>query len=269
MPRFLSRAGIAVHTKYTSKPVDIPTDFLKSTPPDTNPVTVQRIDFSMTPLPEYAPHYATVLDNVLSASECTELLRLAMQGAPKGKWEPAMVNVGNGREVLASEIRLCERIIWDHPEVVERIWARCLLAPGIKEELGHISGQLEGSRTANKAFEWRFSRLNERMRFLKYGAGQYFKRHCDGSYATQSGEEVSFYTLHLYLSDSLSNGGDVDGGATTFHSNDMTRSFDVVPKMGRVLIFQHAKLVHSGQEVQSGIKYTMRTDLMYRRHGLT
>ena len=55
------------------------------------------------------------------------------------------------------------------------------------------------------------------------------------------------------------------GGATTFHSTDMSRSFDVDPKMGRVLIFQHAHLLHSGAEVQEGIKYTMCTDLMYRR----
>jgi len=89
--------------------------------------------------------------------------------------------------------------------------------------------------------------------------------HCDGHYVTPPGNEVSFYTLHLYLNDSLSNGGDVKGGATTFHSMDMSRSFDVNPKMGRVLIFQHAHLVHSGAEVQEGIKYTMRTDLMYRR----
>lgn len=40
---------------------------------------------------------------------------------------------------------------------------------------------------------------------------------------------------------------------------------DVDPKMGRVLIFQHAGLLHSGAEVQEGIKYTMRTDLLYKR----
>ena len=46
---------------------------------------------------------------------------------------------------------------------------------------------------------------------------------------------------------------------------DMTRRLDVDPKMGRVLIFQHAHLLHSGDEVHKGIKYTMRSDLMYER----
>jgi hypothetical protein len=89
--------------------------------------------------------------------------------------------------------------------------------------------------------------------------------HRDGTYQTPSGDQRSFYTLHLYLNDSVANGGDVRGGATTFHSMDESRRLDVDPKMGRVLIFQHAQLVHSGDEVQEGIKYTMRSDLMYER----
>jgi hypothetical protein len=98
-----------VETKYTSKAVDIPTDFLLVTPPDAAPITVERVNFSASPLPEYSPYYASVLDNVLSKSECAELLLLAEQSSPTGKWEPAMVNAGIGREVFAPEVRLCER----------------------------------------------------------------------------------------------------------------------------------------------------------------
>lgn len=98
-----------VKTNYTSKPVDIPADFLKATPLDAVPITVERIDFAASSLPEYAPYYATVLDNVLSASECAQLLRLAEQSSPTGKWGKAMLNAGIGREILAPEVRLCER----------------------------------------------------------------------------------------------------------------------------------------------------------------
>jgi hypothetical protein len=35
--------------------------------------------------------------------------------------------------------------------------------------------------------------------------------------------------------------------------------------MGRVLIFQHKGLIHSGEPVTAGTKYTMRTDIMYER----
>lgn len=57
------------------------------------------------------------------------------------------------------------------------------------------------------------------------------------------------------------------GGATTFHSWNMRERIDVVPKYGRVLLFQHRGLLHSGEDVVSGTKLTMRTDIMYMLEG--
>ena len=88
--------------------------------------------------------------------------------------------------------------------------------------------------------------------------------HQDGSYETPDCKEMSFYTLHLYLNEATPT-NKLEGGATTFHSYDMQRSFDVVPKIGRVLIFQHRDLLHSGAEVSGGIKLTLRTDIMYEK----
>ena len=61
----------------------------------------------------------------------------------------------------------------------------------------------------------------------------------------------------------VGDGAALQGGATSFLSRDETRKMDVDPKAGRVLIFQHRNLYHSGDDVRSGIKYTMRTDIMY------
>ena len=112
-----------------------------------------------------------------------------------------------------------------------------------------------------------------------------------GTYETSDGTERSFYTIHLYLNDSIaiknpslqpelisldledpqpndssfSNLEDetLEGGATTFHSRDMRFKIDVDPKVGRVLIFQQKGLLHSGDDVVRGVKYTMRSDIMY------
>lgn len=35
------------------------------------------------------------------------------------------------------------------------------------------------------------------------------------------------------------------------------------PKAGRAFVFQHKGLLHSGDRVTAGVKYTMRCDLMY------
>jgi hypothetical protein len=89
--------------------------------------------------------------------------------------------------------------------------------------------------------------------------------HFDGSYTTPDGNEVSHATLHLYLNDAehQPEGETLVGGATTFWSFD-ERRFDVAPLMGSVLIFQHGGLLHSGDEVLSGTKITLRTDIMYK-----
>ena len=89
----------------------------------------------------------------------------------------------------------------------------------------------------------------------------------DGSYVTPDGQEKSFMTLHLYLNDAESSpeSEKLEGEATAFHSYNMRKQFDVMPKIGRVLIFQHRELLHSGADVMSGIKMTLRTDLMYKR----
>ena len=85
----------------------------------------------------------------------------------------------------------------------------------------------------------------------------------DGSYVTPSGEEISFYTLHLYLNDSKDD--KIGGGATTFFSMNEKRKTEIKPKTGRVLIFQHRGLLHDGAEVTKGIKLTLRTDLMFKK----
>ena len=91
-----------------------------------------------------------------------------------------------------------------------------------------------------------------------------FSAHFDGTFRTDDGDN-SFFTLHLYLNepdeDSM-----LEGGATTFHAMDWSgRHMDVMPKTGRVLLFQQKGFLHSGADVTRGIKFTMRTDLIYRR----
>jgi hypothetical protein len=98
-----------VKTSYSSNPVQIPPDFLKVIPTDAEPITVERVNFATSTLPEYAPYYATVLDNVLSPSECAELLQLAVLSSPTGDWAPALVNAGIGYEIMRTDVRHCDR----------------------------------------------------------------------------------------------------------------------------------------------------------------
>lgn len=271
-----------VKTHYESKEVEIPDDYLKSDPPDVQPITFSQIDFEKTVLPQYKGAYAVMLDNVLSRTECGTLLELAeasvldkdiRDGSP---WNPALVNVGKGEEALMPYYRKSDRIIWDSQEIVDRLWARISeRVPEIREQLATFrNGDLPGTRhKPDKETVWDFLRVNKRLRFLKYGPGEFFGPHCDGMFSEQ-GEDGSVlcthFTLHLYLNDSqqaVGESADFVGGATTFLSGDAKKRLDVDPKAGRVLIFQHEKLYHSGDAVKQGIKYTVRSDLQYKMRG--
>lgn len=132
----------------------------------------------------------------------------------------------------------------------------------------------------------RLTRLNERLRFLKYIPGQFFKPHFDGCYHTDDKSEMSYMTLQIYLNGPAPSPEDglkfvdpeqtshasepLKGGATRFFSRKVFRSqaskqtkFDVEPKLGRVLVFEQDDMIHSGETIDSGVKYTMRTDFMY------
>lgn len=290
-----------VQTSYTSRPVDIPETFLAPLS-DPSTIEVKKIDFANTELSEHEGRHAIVLDNVLSKEECNQLIHMAEMSAgghkgeesPKNNgWETAMVNAGPGHEFHAPDYRNSDRIIWDEPEITRRLWQRVLQGEGMKEEMLTLHGEKYASAIGRTAFNhgqrWKATEqgINERMRFLKYGPGQFFRRHCDGPYITPDGKQESYYTIQLYLNDSAQAlgipepaDGDTDprivgsankpaeivrGGATTFHSRKGEHRLDIDPKAGRALIFQHKGLLHSGDDVKAGVKFTIRSDIMYEQ----
>ena len=65
--------------------------------------------------------------------------------------------------------------------------------------------------------------------------------------------------MQLYLNEGY------QGGETNFiHRFEPGKKVPCKPKTGMVLIFQH-DLLHEGSELLKGRKYTLRTDVMYRR----
>ena len=147
-----------------------PSKFLTQPSPS---ISRQVIDFSKTTLPEYHGLYAVILDNVLSKEECDSLVSAAEQHA-SGQWEQALVNIGQGRQMLITEARQCGRIIWDSREMVGRLWAR---VNGHVPEVKTIYQQphVTGVGPSKRQEIWQMTRLNERMRFLRYKRGDYFK----------------------------------------------------------------------------------------------
>lgn len=91
----------------------------------------------------------------------------------------------------------------------------------------------------------------------------FFSAHCDGSYQ-RTEKEKSFHTIMIYLNAGGKNGSFL-GGSTIFPLRRRHDCFtEYVPTCGGVLVFDHL-IYHKGATLQSGVKYAIRTDVMFKR----
>ncbi|MBP9087255.1 MAG: 2OG-Fe(II) oxygenase [Kofleriaceae bacterium] len=175
-----------------------------------------------------APLVWTIPD-VLSPSECADAIaRIERLG-------PAAAPVSTPRGyVMMPDVRNNERVMFDDIDLAARLFTR-------------IEGSLPPVLCAMRAVG-----ANERFRCYRYQPGQQFAAHFDGAYERNS-HERSLLTLIVYLND------DFEGGRTAF----LDFGIEAMPKVGTALVFQHL-LLHEGSVVHSGVKYAMRSDIMYR-----
>lgn len=177
------------------------------------------------------PHkYAVLIENVFTIQECKAMIDMVNK---LNKWEKALVG-----DEIDLETRNCDRLIIDDPAIANTIFER--IQSHLPKHFGNRS--LKG--------------VNERLRFLKYGVGQYFRQHYDGVYKPDYFEQ-SYITCQVYLN-TVNNGGE-----TVFYNKKSVPISYVKPKAGSVLLFEH-HILHSSSVLYEGEKYVIRTDVMYR-----
>ncbi len=108
--------------------------------------------------------------------------------------------------------------------------------------------------------------INPRLRVLRYDSkdGDDFLPHFDATTRIDN-SGISLLTVLLYLN--TGGGVDFDGGETIFwNAADLSTqhsAVQVIPEAGTVVVFEH-DLYHSGQSLQWGTKYVLRTDLLFQ-----
>lgn len=101
---------------------------------------------------------------------------------------------------------------------------------------------------------------NSNLRLYKYEKTMSFGKHYDGSHTVEEGETE--ITVLVYLSD------DCVGGATRFYPpTHQKSSVAFEPEEGAILLHIHGDqcLQHEADPVVSGIKYVLRTDVVYAK----
>ena len=143
--------------------------------------------------------------------------------------------------------------------VVDDLDMSSLLFEKVKSFIPEIIA-VESENTQEKG-NWRLKELNNRFRYCRYNEGQYFSRHLDGIYY-KSDSIQSKLTFMLYLNDAI----DFIGGRTLFYkekdSTEIWASYH--PRKGDLIVFDH-NIWHEGEQVITGNKYVLRSDILYER----
>ena len=168
-----------------------------------------------------------LVEDFLTKAECLHYLALS-EGLG---YEPAKVGTASGARLIPG-IRNNNRAFYRSEELAATLWEKAR---------PFVPARLNNSVAIG---------FNELWRFYRYQRGHQFRGHYDQSYL-RSDTEASLYTFMVYLNDNFA------GGDTTF------RGLRIRPRQGMALIFRHS-LYHEGSAVTQGVKYVLRTDVMYR-----
>lgn len=173
------------------------------------------------------------VDAFLSEQECQEYI----QQAETSGFQAADVDTGSSRSVI-TEIRNNERVDWYSPDLAASWWMRLSEKPFPAFQIPPND-------------HMRAIALSPNFRFYKYKPGQKFNMHKDGRQNVNG--NITLLTLLVYLNEKYK------GGETKFRQDETV----VIPKTGKALIFEH-QLWHQGVTLVSGVKYVMRTDIVFK-----
>lgn len=183
-----------------------------------------------------------VIPALFCKSECEQLLHTDI----KNSFQKAISNYptyyrNNDRFVVDNDVLaklLFEKVKPYLPETIE-------ISSGIQAENG----------------VWHLKELNNRIRFCKYSAHQYFHRHLDGIHYRNETTQ-SKLTFMIYLNSAT----EFKGGRTLFFKTKETDEIwaSYVPRQGDLIVFDH-NVWHEGEVLTQGEKFVLRSDILYSK----
>lgn len=183
-----------------------------------------------------------VISGLFSASECAQLL------SPE-----VLDSFQSANAYYPPFYRNNERLVRDNPQMALELFEK--IKPYLPEIIT-VNGNNEAERGT-----WKYKTLNERFRYCKYHANQFFGRHLDGVHY-RSDSVQSKLTFMVYLNSAP----DFEGGRTLFFKDKNTPEIwaSYIPQRGDLIVFDH-NLWHEGEQVTAGNKYVLRSDILYER----
>jgi len=194
---------------------------------------------------------ALLLRNFLSPAECHDIIDQAE-------------GFGLRSCGYSTKIRITDRVSVMGEELAEALFRRARPHLGEIEVCSSASGPRGIRREARPGIWWP-TELNPCFRVCRYEPGGFFLPHYDAGF-DYGHDHLSLKTLMIYLNDGF------DAAPTNFY-NDKQKHYTqpdpanlvckLHPECGSCVLFNHM-ITHDGGRLQSGRKYILRTEVMYR-----
>ncbi len=183
-----------------------------------------------------------VIPSLFSKSECEQLLNTDI----KKSFQKAISN-------YPTYYRNNDRFVIDNEGLANQLFEK------VKQYLPEVIVTKSTIQAENGI--WYLKELNNRIRYCKYSANQYFHRHLDGVHYRNDTTQ-SKLTFMIYLNSAT----EFKGGRTLFfktkETNEVWASY--IPKQGDLIVFDH-NVWHEGEVLTQGEKFVLRSDILYSK----
>ncbi|MES2140212.1 MAG: 2OG-Fe(II) oxygenase [Bacteroidota bacterium] len=183
-----------------------------------------------------------VIPSLFSKAECEELLNTDI----KNSFQKAISN-------YPTYYRNNDRFVMDNDTLANQLFEK--VKPYLPETI-KINSTIQAENGV-----WHLKELNNRLRFCKYSANQYFHRHLDGVHYRNDTTQ-SKLTFMIYLNSAT----EFKGGRTLFFKTKETDEVwaSYIPKQGDLIVFDH-NVWHEGEILIQGEKFVLRSDILYSK----
>lgn len=183
-----------------------------------------------------------VIPSLFSKTECEQLLNSEI----KNSFQKAIAN-------YPTYYRNNDRFVIDNDDLANQLFEK--VKPYLPETI-EINSAVQAENGV-----WHLKELNNRLRFCKYSANQYFHRHLDGVHYRNDTTQ-SKLTFMIYLNSAT----EFEGGRTLFFKTKETEEVwaSYIPKQGDLIVFDH-NVWHEGEVLSKGEKFVLRSDILYSK----
>eukprot|EP01098_Paradermamoeba_levis_P016048 TRINITY_DN8443_c0_g1_i1.p1 TRINITY_DN8443_c0_g1~~TRINITY_DN8443_c0_g1_i1.p1 ORF type:complete len:254 (-),score=53.22 TRINITY_DN8443_c0_g1_i1:17-778(-) len=206
-----------------------------------------------------------IIHNLISPESCNKLLAAANGAGFDSAFGETKKGGERGRD--NSRVTICSPTFADYLfQKIKHLLPPKAYRPDPESSAGvsYLSPLSKKGEGEGEEFAGEPIRVNDELRIERYLEDQQFRIHRDANKIVKRESDgfyhMTLFSVVLYLND----GAEFEGGRTNFVvDRPGAAPLGVVPQKGSAVVFRQ-ELLHEGATVSQGVKFVLRTDVLYR-----